>query len=80
MIHRPLTGYQVYNRPKDAPLHHDWLPADDEANLTRCKYYLPKPDEIYRLAAQLREQREQLEPPGLSNCPVFVPVRRRSFE
>jgi hypothetical protein len=62
------------------PLHHPWLPADDEANLAQRKYYLPKPDKIYVLAAEIRKQRKSLEPPGLQNHPVPVPVRMRSFE
>lgn len=27
-------------------MHHDWLPADDEANQSYVRYYLPTPQEI----------------------------------
>jgi hypothetical protein len=62
-------------------LHHDWLPADDESNISPRKYYLPKPHEIYPLAEKLRMQRkEKYDIRPNENTLCRVPVRRRSFE
>lgn len=58
--------------------HHEWLPADDEANLTLSPYYVPTIEEIYAKAAELRAQRTagDHEP----NLDANAPPRRRSFE
>lgn len=66
--------------PGDVERHHDWLPADDDANLTRSPYYVPTVEEIYAEAARLRAQRtgsdEQCEP----NLDAHAPPRRRPFQ
>jgi hypothetical protein len=76
-----MTERKWWMRPEDAPLHHDWLPEDDDANQCREGYWLPKPDEIWEHARQLREQRtgpEKYYLPG-PNFLCAVPVRRRPF-
>jgi hypothetical protein len=35
-------------------LHHDWLPPDDEDNLSRRKMYLPRPNEILEMTQLIR--------------------------
>ena len=60
-------------------LLHNWLPANDDANVRR--YWVPRPDEIEREKAKLREARLQRGGNGFSedfepNLDAFAPPRR----
>jgi hypothetical protein len=69
---------KFWQRQPGTPLHHEWLPEDDDANKCREKYWLPTPEEIWEHARQLRENRKCLNDHSPSeNTLCRVAVRER---